>query len=95
MDSDCNTPLNIGSTEMVSINRLAEIVMEVAGKKVKINHITENVPLGVRGRNSHNELIKKILGFNPEYSLKEGISHTYKWIKSEINKKPKIKFNFR
>ncbi len=77
-------PVNIGSEEMVTINRLAEIVMEVAGKKLKIKHIKG--PLGVRGRNSDNKLIKKKLKWAPSESLKEGISKTYAWVNAQVKK---------
>jgi len=76
-------PVNIGSEEMVSINRLAEIAMEIAEKKLGINHIPG--PLGVRGRNSDNKLIKEILGWEPDYSLKTGLEKTYKWIETQLS----------
>jgi nucleoside-diphosphate-sugar epimerase len=75
-------PVNIGSEEMVTINKLAEIVMEVAGKKLTLNHIEG--PLGVRGRNSDNKLIKKELGWAPSKPLKDGIRETYKWISEQV-----------
>jgi nucleoside-diphosphate-sugar epimerase len=75
-------PVNIGSEEMVTINKLAEIVMEVAGKKLTLNHIEG--PLGVRGRNSDNKLIKKALGWAPSKPLKDGIRETYKWISEQV-----------
>jgi GDP-D-mannose 3', 5'-epimerase len=78
MDSDFTGPVNIGSEEMVSINRLAEIVMEVAGKPLPVRHIQG--PLGVRGRNSDNRLIQDQLGWKPSRSLREGIASTYAWI---------------
>ncbi len=82
MDSETfHGPVNIGSEEMVSINRLAEIVMEVSGKKLSINHIPG--PLGVRGRNSDNDLIRTSLNWAPKQPLIEGISSTYKWISEQ------------
>jgi nucleoside-diphosphate-sugar epimerase len=75
-------PVNIGSEEMVTINKLAEIVMEVADKKLSLNHI--DGPLGVRGRNSDNKLIKKELGWAPSKPLKDGIRKTYKWISEQV-----------
>lgn len=75
-------PVNIGSEEMVTINKLAEITMEVANKKVSLKHI--DGPLGVRGRNSDNKLIKKELGWAPSKPLKDGIRETYKWISEQI-----------
>lgn len=83
MDSDFVGPVNIGSEEMVTINRLAEIIMEIAGKKLSINHIPG--PLGVRGRNSDNHLIKEKLGWAPTMTLKEGLEKTYPWIKDLVD----------
>ena len=82
MRSDWQGPVNIGSDEMVTINELAAMVMEVAGKTIEIRHI--DGPLGVRGRNSDNTLYKERLGWAPERSLKEGIAQTYPWIESQI-----------
>jgi len=85
MDSETfNGPVNIGSEEMVTINRLAEIVMEVASKKLSIKHIEG--PLGVRGRNSDNKLIKEKLGWAPTETLKDGIAKTYAWISERVEK---------
>ena len=81
MDSDFSGPVNMGSEEMVTINRLAEIVMEVAGKTQSIKHIEG--PLGVMGRNSDNILIKERLGWAPSYTLKKGIENTYFWIEDQ------------
>jgi GDP-D-mannose 3', 5'-epimerase len=75
-------PVNIGSEEMVAINKLADIVMEVAGKKLSLKHI--DGPLGVRGRNSDNKLIKKELGWAPSRPLKDGLIETYKWISEQV-----------
>jgi len=77
-------PVNIGSEEMVTINHLAEIVMEVAGKKVTLKHIEG--PLGVRGRNSDNKLIKEKLDWAPNKPLKDGIAKTYAWIDEQVKK---------
>ena len=82
MRGDWVGPVNIGSEEMVSINRLAEMIMEIAGKKVSLNHIPG--PLGVRGRNSDNRLIRKMLGWAPGATLKDGLSRTYPWIVEQI-----------
>lgn len=75
-------PVNIGSEEMVTINQLVEYVMEIAGVKLTIKHI--DGPLGVRGRNSDNKLIKEKLGWAPSLSLKSGLEKTYKWIESKV-----------
>lgn len=82
MNSDLTGPFNIGSEEMVSINELAEIVMHIAGKNLKIKHIEG--PNGVRGRNSHNKLIKKSLGWAPSQRLHVGLEKTYKWISEQV-----------
>ncbi|MDP1881200.1 MAG: NAD-dependent epimerase/dehydratase family protein [Parachlamydiaceae bacterium] len=83
MDSDTFFgPVNIGSDEMVTINLLAEYAMEIAGKKLKLKHIEG--PLGVRGRNSDNKLIKEKLGWTPSKSLKEGLEKTYRWIEARV-----------
>jgi nucleoside-diphosphate-sugar epimerase len=81
MESKEPGPLNIGSEEMVSINQLAEMAMEIAGKKLKIKHIQG--PLGVRGRNSDNRLIQQKLGWSPRKPLKEGMKTTYQWIEQQ------------
>lgn len=77
-------PVNIGSEEMVTINQLVEIVMDIAGKKLNIRHI--DGPLGVRGRNSDNKLIKEKLDWEPTMKLKDGLAITYKWIKEQVQK---------
>jgi len=77
-------PVNIGSDEMVTINQLAEYAMQIAGKKLTIKHI--DGPLGVRGRNSDNKLIKEKLGWAPSKPLKDGLAVTFKWIKAEVEK---------
>jgi dTDP-D-glucose 4,6-dehydratase len=76
--------VNIGSEEMVTINRLAGIIMEVAGKEVRIKHVPG--PLGVRGRNSDNHLIREKLGWEPSRPLKEGLLKTYAWISRQVEK---------
>jgi GDP-D-mannose 3',5'-epimerase len=85
MNSDHTTPINIGSEEMVSINELVGIVSKVSEKDIKIKHI--DGPLGVRGRNSNNDLIKKVLDWIFEYSLEDGITKTYSWIEKQIKAK--------
>src|SRR5580692_1325126 len=82
MDSDFTGPVNIGSEEMVTIDRLAEIIMEAAGKKLAIRHIPG--PLGVRGRNSDNRLIREKIGWEPSQPLQEGIAITYAWIAEQV-----------
>ena len=82
MDSDFTGPVNVGSEEMVTINRLAEIIMDVAGKKVSLKHIPG--PLGVRGRNSDNHMIRERLNWSPSKPLREGIAATYAWISQQV-----------
>jgi nucleoside-diphosphate-sugar epimerase len=67
---------------MVSINQLAEMVMQIAGKKLSIKHISG--PLGVRGRNSDNRLIAEKLGWKPSRPLREGLEKTYRWIQEQV-----------
>ena len=86
MDSDFLGPVNIGSEEMVTINQLVDTAAKVAGKKISKNHI--DGPLGVRGRNSNNDLIREKLGWDYEQSLEEGIRKTYEWIKWQVLKEP-------
>jgi GDP-D-mannose 3', 5'-epimerase len=81
--SDHMGPVNIGSEEMVSINELVDIVATVAKKNIAIEHI--DGPLGVRGRNSDNTLIRKLLDWDYTMSLESGISNTYKWISEKVN----------
>lgn len=85
MNSNFSGPVNIGSEEMVTINHLAEIVMDIAGKKLSIKNIPG--PLGVRGRNSDNRLIKEKLNWQPKATLKSGLEKTYQWILSQVEKK--------
>jgi len=83
MDSkDFYGPVNIGSDEMISINGLAEMAMDIAGKKLKVKHIPG--PLGVNARNSDNTLIKEKLGWAPNYPLRKGVEITYKWINEQV-----------
>lgn len=82
MESDFTGPVNVGSEEMVSINRLARMTMEIAGKRLAIRHIPG--PQGVRGRNSDNALIRERLGWAPSQALREGLEKTYAWIAAQL-----------
>ena len=82
MESDFKGPINIGSEEMVTINQLVETAAKVSGKNIKIKHI--DGPLGVRGRNSNNDLVREKLNWDYSMSLEEGITKTYEWIHSQI-----------
>ncbi len=83
MKSDFIGPINIGSEEMVSINQLVDIAANVENKTVTRIHRLD-APVGVRGRNSDNTLIREVLGWDYEMSLSDGITQTYKWIQGQI-----------
>lgn len=78
----CFDPINIGSTETVSINKLVDIVCDIAGKKLTKTHI--DGPTGVKARTSDNNLIKSILGEAPKEDLRGGLEQTYNWIKTKV-----------
>ncbi|MGC9217042.1 NAD-dependent epimerase/dehydratase family protein [Acidithiobacillus sp.] len=82
MESDFAGPVNVGSDEMVTINGLAGMAMRAAGKKLLLQHIPG--PLGVRGRNSDNRLIREKLGWAPSASLAEGLEKTYRWVAEQV-----------
>ena len=85
MDSDFMGPVNIGSEEMVTINELVNTAARVSGKDVQKIHI--DGPLGVRGRNSNNDLVREHLGWDYSQTLEEGIRKTYNWIQEQIMNK--------
>src|SRR6185312_6527047 len=83
MQSDYAKPLNLGTDEMVSIKQLAYLVAEVAGKRdIGLKQIPG--PQGVRGRNSDNSLLRKVLGWEPTTSLRDGLGPTYRWIEKRM-----------
>jgi nucleoside-diphosphate-sugar epimerase len=82
MASPFKGPVNIGSEEMVTINNMARMIMKIAGKDLSIKHIPG--PLGVRGRNSDNKVIREELGWGPSQKLYDGLAKTYPWIVSQI-----------
>ena len=79
MDSGIEEPINLGSSEMVSINQLVDIVEDIAGIKLKRIY-DPGAPKGVMGRNSDNALIQKYLGWEPSIPLRTGLEETYRWI---------------
>jgi GDP-D-mannose 3',5'-epimerase len=83
MHSDVQEPINLGRSEMVTINQLVSIVEEIAGIEVRRNY-DPSAPKGVRGRNSDNTLIMELLGWEPSISLREGLEHTYRWIHDQL-----------
>jgi nucleoside-diphosphate-sugar epimerase len=82
VDSDFTGPVNIGSDEMVTINQLADMAIGISGKRMTMVHIEG--PLGVRGRNSDNRLIREKLGWAPSASLHAGLEKTYAWIEAQV-----------
>jgi GDP-D-mannose 3',5'-epimerase len=80
-------PVNIGSEEMLTINQLAKLIINIAGKKLSLNHI--DGPLGVRGRNSDNRLIHEKLNWKPTLLVMSGLEKTYKWIYQQVKKNSK------
>lgn len=86
LNSDILEPINLGSSELVSINQLVDIVEDIAGIKLKRSY-NLNAPKGVNGRNSDNTLIKKLLEWEPSVRLRDGMAKTYAWIEGEMLKK--------
>jgi len=82
MRSDFPGPVNIGSTEMVTINQLVALISDIAGKSITVRHVPG--PQGVRGRNSDNRLVKEVLHWAPSNSLREGLAKTYAWIEAQV-----------
>ena len=88
MESDYDKPLNIGSDRLVSINKLADIVIGISGKKIEKRY-NLSAPQGVRGRNADLTLVRKVLGWEPQVSLEEGLKKTYEWIKEQVERDEK------
>ena len=84
MESEFAQPINLGSDEMISMNEMAKLCMELAGKKLPIKNVPG--PEGVRGRNSENTLIKKVLGWAPSTTIRDGFGKTMPWIQGQIEK---------
>jgi GDP-D-mannose 3',5'-epimerase len=84
MDSEFHEPINIGSDRLVSINGLVEIVAHIAGKRVAVRHDLTK-PVGVRGRNSDNTLVRRVLGWEPKTALETGLATTYRWIEEQVH----------
>ncbi len=89
-------PVNIGSEEMVTINQLAQMAIDISGKKLNINNISGKIfedkygfpcPVGVQGRNSDNNLFREKMGWEPKKPLKDGMLKTFKWINDQVNNK--------
>jgi len=82
MLSDFSDPINLGQDRMVSINQLADIICGIAGVRLAKRHVEG--PQGVRGRNSDNDLLRRVLGWEPQISLEEGLTRTYRWIEQQV-----------
>jgi nucleoside-diphosphate-sugar epimerase len=85
MCSDYSAPLNLGQDRLVTINQLVDIVADIAGIRIVKQHIPG--PQGVRGRNSDNDRLRQVLGWEPEVSLEDGLARTYAWIESQVRAK--------
>ena len=89
MASDHHDALNLGTDRLVTINELVDLVSTVAGKRLAKRHDLSK-PQGVRGRNSDNTRLNKVLGWEPAISLEDGLKITYKWIENELQKAGRI-----
>jgi GDP-D-mannose 3', 5'-epimerase len=85
MRSNYGEPLNLGQDRLVSINELADMVAAAAGVDIRKVHVPG--PQGVRGRNSNNDRLREVLGWEPQISLEEGIARTYAWIEGEVSQR--------
>lgn len=89
MASNYSEPLNLGTDRLVTINQLIDLVSTVAGKRLKKRHDLSK-PQGVRGRNSDNTLLNRVLGWEPAVTLEQGLTTTYRWIEEELRKAGRI-----
>jgi nucleoside-diphosphate-sugar epimerase len=88
MESDYDKPVNIGSDRLISIDELADLVIRISGKKITKNYDL-SAPEGVRGRNADLTLVRKVLGWEPEVSLEDGMERTYRWVKMRVERDSK------
>jgi len=88
MESDYDKPINIGSDRLISVEDLADMVIRISGKKITKDHDL-SAPEGVRGRNADLTLVKKVLGWEPQVTLEEGMEKTYRWIEMMVEKDSK------
>jgi nucleoside-diphosphate-sugar epimerase len=82
---DSPEPVNLGSSELVSINQLVDIVENIAGVECERNHILD-APQGVRGRNSDNTMINQVYGWEPSVTLADGLAETYAWVHEQVKR---------
>lgn len=90
MMSNVDFPINIGSSQLITVDQLVKMTAKIANKKIKINHDISK-PQGVRSRNSDNKIIKKFLKWEPSISLEVGLKETYSWVRKQVEKRKKIK----
>ena len=90
MASDFKKPLNLGTDRLITINGLVDLVADIAGKKLVRQHDLSK-PQGVRGRNSDNSLLRKVLGWEPSISLEQGLAVTYAWIEQELARAGRVR----
>jgi GDP-D-mannose 3', 5'-epimerase len=83
MNSNFADPLNLGQDRMITVNQLVDMVAAAAGKRVRREHDLTK-PQGVRGRNSDNTLLRKVLNWEPQVSLEMGLASTYQWISGQL-----------
>lgn len=83
MESDYREPLNLGSDRLVTIDELALMIAEIAGKRIRLRHNLQQ-PQGVRGRNSDNTRLRQVLGWEPSTPLEVGLRETYRWIEQQV-----------
>jgi GDP-D-mannose 3', 5'-epimerase len=87
--SDHRAPLNLGSDTLISVDGLVDLVSSIAGKRLTKEHELDR-PQGVRGRNSDNTMAMRVLGWTPSTTLEDGLTHTYRWIRSELETKQAV-----
>jgi GDP-D-mannose 3',5'-epimerase len=90
MKSEHHEPLNLGTDVLITVDGLVDLVSSIAGKKLTKKHDTSK-PQGVRGRNSDNSRLRKVLGWEPAISLETGLATTYRWIEEELRKTGRLK----
>jgi len=89
MNSRYHAPLNLGQDRLISINGLARLVASIAGIEVQLKHVEG--PMGVRGRNSDNDRLRQVLGWEPRITLEDGLHKTYFWIEEQARQKLALK----
>jgi len=84
MEAEISEPINLGSSQLVTINQLVDMVEEIAGVKLERRYQLD-APQGVRGRNSDNSRLREVLGWEPSVSLEQGLARTYPWIEEQVH----------